>query len=286
MDRILVIGGTGRIGREVAAQLIADGAEVRVVSRQPRSPALPAQIELAHADLTEPATLDAALDGVGSVFLVWTAPPDAVSAGLERITRRARRVVFLSSPYNVQHPFVQRPQPNAAAALHKAVERCIVESGVPWTFLRPGIFASNALGWWAPQIRAGDVVRWPHAQSQSAPTDERDIAAVAVRALCEEGHNKRDYIPTGPESLTHAQQVEIIGAALGRRLRYEEMSPEEFLNGPSDGWPPGTKQMLLKAWQGGLEQPAFITSDVKDVTGKPARTFRDWAKDHAAAFRA
>ena len=90
------------------------------------------------------------------------------------------------------------------------------------------MFAANALCWWAPQIRAGgDVVRWPHLAAPTAPIDERDIAAVAVRALCEDGHAGAEYVLTGPQSLSQFEQISTIGGVIGRSLRIEEMSPDE-----------------------------------------------------------
>src|SRR5205823_3519138 len=113
------------------------------------------------------------------VFLVWTAAPDAVGPALERITKAARRIVFLSSPHKTPHPLFQ--QPNGLRLLHAEIERRIETSGLEWTFVRPGMFSANCQAWWAGQIRAGDVVRWPHIASHTAPIDEHDIAAVAVR---------------------------------------------------------------------------------------------------------
>ena len=136
-----------------------------------------------RGDLTVPATIDGCLDDVDAVFLLWSAPAGAAPAAVDRITKQARRIIFLSSPHKTPHPFFQRPQPNPIAALHAEIERLIEASGLPWTFLRPGMFAANARSWWAPQIRAGDVVRWPYAAAPTAPIDERDIAAVVVRAL-------------------------------------------------------------------------------------------------------
>ena len=83
------------------------------------------------------------------------------------------------------------------------------------------------LCWWAPQIRAGDVVRWPYLAAPTAPIDERDIAAVAVRALCEDGHAGAEYVLTGPQSLSQFEQVSTIGRVIGRSLRIEEISPDE-----------------------------------------------------------
>src|SRR5205814_5179532 len=117
--------------------------------------------------------------------------------------------------------------PNRARVLSEEIERQIESSGLQWTFLRPGMFAANALDWWAPQIPAGDVVRWPYLDVPTAPIHERDIAAVAVRAMCEDGHAGAEYVLTGPESLSQFEQVSTIGRVLGRSLRIEEMFPDE-----------------------------------------------------------
>ena len=142
---------------------------------------------------------------------------------------------------------------------------------------------SNAKAWWGPQIRAGNIVRWPYLAVPTAPIHERDIAAVAVRALCEEGHARAEYVLTGPESLTQAEQVATIGRVIGRSLRVEEISPEEARRELAVISGPGVN-MLLDAWGAAAGQPAFVTSTVEEVTGKRARSFRDWAKDNAAVF--
>jgi uncharacterized protein YbjT (DUF2867 family) len=146
------------------------------------------------------------------------------------------------------------------------------------------MFAANARGWWAPQIRAGDVVRWPYADAPTAPIDERDIAAVAVRVLCEEGHNGKDYVPTGPESLSQFEQVRIIGEVIGRSLRYQELSPDEARRELLPPMTPPIIDMLLNAWAAAIGQPAFVTPSVAEITGTPARKFRDWIIDHSAEF--
>ena len=189
MNRILVTGATGNVGRQVVSQLLAMRTRVRALSRDPAVAGLPHEVEVVRGDLTVPASLDGCLDGVDALFLVWTVPHDALPAAVDRIARNTRRIVFLSSPYWTPHPFFQASQPNPVAALHAEIERLIEASGLQWTFLRPGMFAANALSWWAPQIRAGDVVRWPYAAALTAPIHERDIAAVAVRALLEAGHD-------------------------------------------------------------------------------------------------
>jgi uncharacterized protein YbjT (DUF2867 family) len=278
---ILVIGGTGTVGGQVLSQLPATGVRVRALARNPGAARVPSHVEVVGGDLTRPETLDACLRGIDVVFLVWTAPPATVAPAFERITRHARRIVFLTSPHKTPHPLFQ--QPNPLRGLYAEMERLIETAGCEWTFLRPGMFAANALGWWAPQVRAGDVVRWPHLAAPTAPIHERDIAAVAVRALCEDGHVGAEYVLTGPESLSQREQLATIGRAIGRSLQVEDISPDEARRELQ--MPPVVVNMLLDAWAAALGQPAFVTSTVAEITGKPARTFLEWANDNAVAFR-
>jgi uncharacterized protein YbjT (DUF2867 family) len=283
MNRFLVIGGTGTIGRQVLSQLTATGAQVRAVARNPGAAGLPLQVEVIRGDLTLPETLDGCLDDIDMVFLVWTAPAAAVVPALERITKQARRIVFLSAPIKTAHPLFQ--QPNPLRTMVEQIERLIETSGRQWTFLRPAMFAANALSWWAPQIRAGDVVRWPYLAAPTAPIDERDIAAVAVRALCEDGHAGAEYVLTGPQSLSQFEQVSTIGSVIGRSLRIEEMTPDEARRELLRIGPLPAVNMLLNAWAAAIGQPAHVTSTVAEITGMPARTLVDWATDNAGEFR-
>ena len=280
MNRILIVGGSGNIGRQVLSQLTAAGVQIRALARNPEAVDWPPQVEVVRGDLTLPETLDCSLDGIDTVFLVWVAPPAAVAPALERIAKHARRIVFLSAPLKTPHPFFQ--QPNPFRALAEQIEQLIESSGLQWTFLRPGMFAANARRWWAPQTRVGDVVRWPYLSVPTAPIDERDVAAVAVHVLCRDGHAGAEYVLTGPQSLTQFEQVAAIGRVLGRCLRIEEISPDQARRDLRSVIP----AMLLDAWGAAAGQPAFVTSTVADITGTPARTFLDWATDHAAEFRA
>jgi uncharacterized protein YbjT (DUF2867 family) len=281
---VLVTGATGRVGRLVVSELLGAGVPVRALSRRPETAGLPAAVEVVAGDLTVPESLDAGLRGAGAVFLVWTAPPATLPAVVERLASHARRVVLLSSPHQTPHPFFQ--QPNPMAAFHADIERRIADSGLASTILRPGMFASNTLLWWGSQIRdGGDVIRWPYGAAETAPVDERDIAAVAARALQEDGHAGGDYVLTGPESLSQAEQVSLIGEAIGRRLRFHELSPEEFRSGMAGPMPPPVADMLLAAWRAAMGRPAYVTSSVAEITGSPARTFSQWSADHADAFR-
>lgn len=284
MSSILIVGATGTVGRQVASQLAAKSMKARALVRQPPPFSLPEHIEIVRGDLTIPESLDRCLDGVDVVFLVWTAPPATVAVALERIAQHAKRIVFLSAPLKTAHPFFQ--QPNPSRVLAEQIERLIENSRLQWTFLRPGMLNANAVGWWAPQIRAGDVVRWPYLAAPTAPVDERDVAAVAVRALCEDGHAGAEYVLTGPQSLTQLEQMSMIGGVIGRSLRIEEMTPDEARREWLPTWPAFVVNMLLDAWAAAIGQLAFITSTVQEITGKAPRTFLDWATDHADEFRA
>jgi uncharacterized protein YbjT (DUF2867 family) len=169
------------------------------------------------------------------------------------------------------------------AALHVSIEQALHDAGVDVTILRPGMFASNAVRWWAPQMRTGDVIRWPFAEAASAPVDDRDITAVAALALLGGQLATGDYVLTGPASLTHAEQVATIGNVLGRSLQYEELSPEAFRHAMATA--PAAAEMLLNAWRAATGLPAYVTSSVEDITGRPPRTFREWVADHASLFR-
>jgi uncharacterized protein YbjT (DUF2867 family) len=272
MSLILVIGATGRVGREVVGELLAAGQPVRALTRRPEEAGLPAGVEL-----------DACLQGVSAVFLLWTAPPASAPAVMARLAEHARRVVFLSSPHQTPHPFFQ--QPNPMAAFHAELERLMAAARLETTILRPGMFASNAKLWWAPQLRQGDVVRWPYGSVETAPVDERDIAAVAARVLADDRHIGASYVLTGPQAISHAGQVSVIGEVLGRQIRFLEMSPDEFRRDMAGRAPAAAVDMLLNAWQAASGHPAYQTSTVADILERPALTFQQWVADHAEDFR-
>lgn len=282
MKQFLVTGATGNVGREVVNQLRASGCPVRAMSRNPQSAGLPSDVNVVGGDLTAPETLDAALQGIDAVLLVWMAGLAPAAAAVERIARHVGRIVFVTSPHKTPHPFFQ--QPNGLRLIHAGVEALIEKTAVQWTFVRPGAFALNSRSWWAPQLRHGDVVRWFYADAETAPVHEADIAAVAVRALRDEGHDRKEYVLTGPESLTQREQVHIIGSAIGRSLSFEELPPDAARQQLLSMWPPPVADMLLSAYAAAVGQPAFVTSTIAELTGRPAASFQRWTIDHREDF--
>jgi uncharacterized protein YbjT (DUF2867 family) len=280
---ILVTGATGNVGRHVVSQLVGKGARVRALTRNPEAAGLPDSVEVVRGDLSMPSTTEAALEGVDSIFFMWRGfGASAIPALMTLLAKQSGRIVFLSSAAIQDELPVQT---NPIGKAHLEIEDEIKKTEWEWTFLRPGAFAANALTWWAPQLRVGDVVRWPYGAAAWAPIHERDIAAVAVRALTENGHAGKKYYLSGGEVLTQVEQLQTIAEAIKRRLHYDELSPDAARQQMSAFVPPFVVDRLLDLWAGMVERPAPTTRTVEDVTGSPPLTFHQWALDHAKDFQ-
>ena len=286
---ILVTGATGFVGRNVVHGLAAAGADVRAVTRNPAAAHLPEGVDVIRGDLNDPATLAPALDGVDRLYLF---PSPQTAREIVRLAVRAgvQRVVVLSSGavttgYDTE--------------FHLPVERAVEESGLDWTFVRPGEFATNKLHLWAPSIRAESAVYDPFPNAVGVPTHERDVADVALIALLEDGHAGRAYTLVGPGPLTHQEQADQIGAAIGREVSFAGATVQQCLDYYTrlGGWAAANARFLLgledyshnpstpetqKRWAKS-EVPPLPTAE--SVTGRPARTFAEWARDHADDFR-
>ncbi|MEU6668154.1 NAD(P)H-binding protein [Streptomyces sp. NPDC046727] len=276
---ILVTGATGNVGRHALEMLLAQGREVRAMSREPERATWPAGVQTVAADLTDPASLATALAGVEAVFL-FAVPGSGPAFVAAAEAAGVRRVVLLSSG-SVDDEAEEQDGP--IAAYHAEIEQALRGSSLEWTFLRPDVFAANTL-MWAGQTKSGDVVRGAYADATAAPIHEADIAAVAVAALTEDGHAGEIYWLTGPQSLSHADQADIIGDVLGRPITYEELPVEAVRQAMSAHVPGPILDGILKVWADSVGRPALVTADVEKITGRTARSYRDWVSDHAAAF--
>jgi uncharacterized protein YbjT (DUF2867 family) len=242
--RILVVGSHGSTGRALVPLL--DGHEVVRFRGDLRSADLPA------AD---------------AVFLLW---PFFTPEGADQVVDAlaTEHVVYLSS------------QSATAENVWGEMEARIRATALEWTFLRPTGFAKNTLIW-ADQVRSG-VVRWPFGQAGRSLIDERDIAAVAARALTER-HAGATHVITGPEVLTQAQQVHLIGEAIGRPVHWEEQ-PREAARERLVPVLGDATDAALDAWEAFVDHPEPVTGTVLTVTGRPAGSFGAWARDNAHAF--
>jgi uncharacterized protein YbjT (DUF2867 family) len=264
----LVTGARGIVGRAVIDQLLTAGKPVRAASSDPTQTTVPDGVELVGLDMTDPTSVTAALDGVDRVFLY------AAHEGIANFISAAQEdevahVALLSSIAAVSDD-------NPIGSRHLAVERPLRESGLPLTVLRPGAFAANAR-WWESSIRSERIVRLPFPEVQLNPIHEADIAAAAVTALTRPGHAGQTYTLTGPESLSQRTMVDTIAAALGEPIALVELTYEqaaEFVFKP-----------VLDAWAEAGTGPAPVGPTSEAVTGVPARTYAQWATDHATDFR-
>jgi uncharacterized protein YbjT (DUF2867 family) len=274
----LVTGATGNVGFEVADALAKAGERVRALVRDPRKAVLPSGAEPVVGDLNQPDSLVDALAGVRGVFLL---PGYADMPGLLAQARKAgvERVVLLTSG-----SAALEDMNNAISRFMTLSERAVRESGIAWTFLRPRQFMSNALRW-VPQLKVGDVVRVPFASVSAAATDPYDIAAVAAQALLNDGHEDQIYEMTGPVALLPAEQLAVLGEVLGRDLRCVGLTDAQARAEMEATMPVEYVNAFFNFFVDGTLDEARVYPTVRQVTGRPPRTFSQWAHAHAAAFR-
>lgn len=268
----LITGATGTVGRPLVGLL--DRSVVRAVTRDPARAGLPGVELVSELDFT----------GVTAVFL----HPRAVGLGAADLLARAkehgvRRVVVLSA-VNVDDPLDEQPS-RFNGDRNKEVEAAAVASGLEWVSLRASYFAINTAYSWGAQIRAGDVVNAPFPDAAEAPVDERDLAAVAARALTDDELVGRTLELTGPESLTHMELVAAIGRVLGRELTFSAV-PAEVAGRALVGHGQRAEFVAALMARYGREagRPAQVSGDIEKVLGRPARSFGEWVADHAGLF--
>ncbi|MGW0121612.1 NAD(P)H-binding protein [Streptomyces sp. NPDC003327] len=280
---VLVTGSRGRVATTLLDLLSAAGIKTAAGSRNPADLSPPDGVDTVRCDLSDPASFDAALSGVDSVFLY------AEASHAETFAERARaagvgHVVLLSSSSVLAPDAAENP----IAASHLAAERALAAAAAAGAFeathLQPGAFATNALAWaWA--LRSGRPLELPYPGSYGDPIHERDVAEAAFAVLTEPRLRGSSYLLTGPESLTFTEQLTILSAAAGRPLPHTAVTPEEWKSSVRDVMPEPFADALLAHWASHDGRPTPVTSTVEELTGHPARTFAEWAADHADAFR-
>ncbi|WP_328989453.1 NAD(P)H-binding protein [Kribbella sp. NBC_01245] len=281
---VLVTGATGNVGRLVVEQLAAAGEDVRAMTRTPGKAVVPHGVTVVKGDLRDPEGLE--FDGVDRLFL-FAEPSTAREVVGRAVKAGVRRIVVLSSGAVTF---------GMDSVHHLPAEQAVEESGVEWTHVRPGEFMANKLHLWGPSIRAERIVREAFPDSAWYPVHERDIADVATVALRADGHHGSAYDVNGP-LISNADQVRAISAALGEEVRLELVSREELRERylAQGGFAAEMADFLL-----GYTDYSGAEADAEDevdyaaidslptaeaVTGRPARTFADWAQDHLADFR-
>lgn len=279
---ILLTGATGTVGRPLLPLLLGEGAEVRAVTRDAHAAGLPEGVDAVEGNPALPETIEGAWDGVSALFLNAAALGGATRELLARAAEQGvRRVVLLSALAVADDGYAG----HEISEHHRELENLVRSGSLSWVILRPGMFAANAVAQWAGQIQAHDVVRGPYAASADAPIHERDIAAVAARALLDADLGGEVIEMTGPESLTRAQMVETIGQVIGRPIRYEEVPPAAARQAMVErGFPADRIDVMLSMMALSAGRPALLADGVERVLGRRATTFAEWVADHAEAF--
>ncbi|WP_327289978.1 NAD(P)H-binding protein [Streptomyces sp. NBC_01198] len=270
---IVVTGATGNVGRQIVGALAAAGEEVVAVSRR-GAEAAAAGVAHRRGDLAAPDSLRPAFDGADALFLLVAgddphAVLDAAKSG------GVRRVVLLSS-----QGAGTRPQAYAHAA---GFEGAVRDSGLDWTVLRPGGFASNAFAW-AETVRTRRTVFAPFGDVALPAVDPADVAQVAATVLRGEEHAGRTYELTGPAALSPRERAAAIGTAIGEPVDFVEQSRAEAREQMLGFMPEPVVDATLGILGEPLPAEQAVASDVERVLGRPAGTFADWAAGHSAAF--
>ncbi|HEY2589118.1 MAG TPA: SDR family oxidoreductase [Tepidisphaeraceae bacterium] len=282
---ILVTGGTGTAGGEIVSQLAATGTPFRAMVRDvTKAAALKLTgVEVVPGDLDKPETLPAALKGIDQVMLV--SPPMPRQAELEgnmvAAAKRAgvRHIVKFSA---------MTADPNSKARfprLHGITERAIVESAIAWTFLRPTFFMQNMLDL-AGMVRGGTIYQ-PCGDARAGFVDTADIAAVAVEALTEPGHEGTAYDITGPELLSYHDVARIFSEVLGKPVKYQDVPPAAARDGLlAAGIPEWSADGILELCdQMRAGEYARLTTVIEDVGKKEPISLAAFVREHADAFR-
>ncbi len=281
MQRILVTGSTGNLGRAVVSALVSAGFPVRAAARDPgKLPPRPG-VEPVRFAYEEPATHAPALEGVEGLFLI--APPldpeapAKVNPVVDLAHRLGLRRVVLTSALGVDA---------VEEAPLRRVERHLMASGLPHTILRPNFFMENfSTGFLAPMVRQGGI--WlAAAEGKTSFISVEDIAAVAV-AVFRQDSPPRECNLTGPEALDHAEVAAILSRVTGRTITYHPLAEEDMLNNlRRAGLPEGAVQYvanLYRAVRAGYA--AQVTPEVERVSGRKPMTFEEFVRRNAGLWR-
>lgn len=282
---ILVTGATGKVGQEVVRQLAAENVPVRALVRDPTRAShirLPG-VEIVAGDLGRPETLPPALADVDRVFLLSAADPAQVGlqGNLIDAARRAgaRHIVKVSVAGG----------PDSGTQIgrwHWATEKQIEVSGVAFTFLRPNFYMQQLL-MFAPSIAATGSFSLPLGAGEIAMVDARDVAAVAARALTDDGHERKIYDLTGAQALSFDTVADELSRATGKKISFVHVPPEyarkQLLAGGLPRWLVDDMLILCASVRDGYGTD--VSPAVFEVTKRAPGTFGQFARDYAHVFR-
>jgi len=281
---ILITGASGNVGKEVLRQIAQTGARVRAAFQSASKAATaPSGVEVVTMDYNQPRTVQAALKGVDRVFLVG--PP---TANLPVLERKAVDEIRQSSVRQIVKLAAMGGRESTFARQHAESEDYIKSTGVPYTFLRANGFMQNLVNYNAGTINAQNAFYGCQGDGKVSHIDLRDVAAVAVKVLTDDGHEGKAYSVTGPEALSNAQIAQILSDDLGREISYVDLPPAQFkqalLAAGVDEWSADALIDLQRLYREG--KAATVTRDVEQVLGRKPLTFEQFSRDYASAFQA
>ncbi|MDB5708776.1 MAG: putative nucleoside-diphosphate sugar epimerase [Sphingomonas bacterium] len=285
MDTILVTGGTGTVGRPLVNMLGELPVALRVVAKQPPAWPLPDNARFAAADVEDKTAIEPLLEGVTAIFIHPRATKLAAGPLLDLAARQGVRRVVAYSAINVDEPEADQPS-RFQGDRNKEVEEAVVASGLDWTVLRPATFMTNIIQMWGPQLARGDVIYGAYGDAREAVLDPRDLADCIGQVLVERSHVGERIELSGPHTLGFRDMVILLGQALGRPIIFQEV-PADTIRAQmvGAGMPSDFVDSFLKRSERLTREPGKAAPGVKRILGREPRSFSDWARENAAAFR-
>ncbi|BDI29171.1 NAD(P)-dependent oxidoreductase [Capsulimonas corticalis] len=283
---ILITGANGTVGGDLTAELANHGVKIRagVRSKLRARNIVAYEPELVEMDLARPDTFPDALYGIEQLFLLtpFTGGTTEIVQNLVNAAKAAgvSHIVRLSAYGADAEPGI------TLGRWHRAEEKIIQESGIPVTILRPNGFFQNFAEIDGRSIKTQNAIYSPVTVGKASFVDTRDIAAVAAKALTEPGHEGKIYEITGPEAISYTEIAEQLSTVTGRTISFVPVPEEAVRDGMvAAGAPEALADALVELFQ--LYEAGYagrVLPTVEEITGKPARTFAQYAADYAAAF--
>lgn len=284
---ITVTGSTGTIGASLVPLLAGAGASVRAVLRDVRRARPIPGVVWAQADLADGRLLEPALAGTTRLFLLTG--NDEGFGELQIAVIRAAEALGIEHVVKLSALGASDHSKSAIGREHWAVEQALRGTTMQWTILRPHAFMQNWLGDVAESVRAEGVIHAPIGDGRVPFIDTRDIAEVAARILLDPApHAGRKYTLTGGEAVGYDDVAAAISEAAGKPVAYRPISMEEARSRMEARGVPEflvDAQLAIAAYQKAGGPTARVSGDVERILGRPPRTVRDFARDHADAFR-
>lgn len=282
---ILIAGATGTNGRMLTARLASAGYAVRALVRDVQSAQALAQpnVQLFKGDLNEPATVEPAFENVNRAFIATAMVPNTVELfqnffDAAKKTTGAHIVKFsaLGAGEGAQSVIQQQ---------HTESDNALIESGLPYTILRPNSFYQNML-WSAESIRETGQFYLPFGEAKQSLVDVRDLTEVAVQAFTNAEHQGKIYELTGPDGLSYYEVAQQLGSVIGKEVTYVPVPNEAALQGMVEsGMPEWTAKAIAELYAAfATGEYADTNNTIQKITAQRATPFLDWAKDHKSVF--